>query len=253
MDFVDSHISRHKRSCDVIMIHDSICYDIDMRRLINGSNMTGKKITAYTIQKAEEVIKNINQTDILILHVGVNDLKTHNVEESFQQYVSLVNSALSVSNNLVLSLMTPSAADFLNDKISKMNNLIASEFENSAKIALCLNNNFCRQGKILQQLYWNDTKLSRDQGVKILASNLRRTIFSRDESINLNKSQMPKRQNFDRQHQNRAYANKPLYQRPSHNTHRGNGFQNLRGDQFQSNNNLMNSSLASALLSVLSG
>ncbi|CAC5396211.1 unnamed protein product [Mytilus coruscus] len=62
--------------------------------------------------------------------------------------------------------MTPSEADFLNDKISTMNNLIASEFEKSAKIVLCLNNNFCRQGKILHQLYWNDTKLSRDTGVK---------------------------------------------------------------------------------------
>ncbi|CAC5386200.1 unnamed protein product [Mytilus coruscus] len=251
-DFVDSHISRHKRPCDVIMIHDSICHDIDMRRLINGSNMSGKKITAYTIQQAAEVINKIDRADTLILHVGVNDLKKHNVEESFPQYVSLVNSALSVTNNLILSLMTPSAADFLNDKISTMNNLIASEFEKSAKIVLCLNNNFCRQGKILHQLYWNDTKQSRDQGVKVLASNLRRTIFSRDDSVNTNNSQMPKRQSYDRQHQNRAYANKSLYQRPSHNTHRGNVFKNPRSAQFQSDNNLMNS-LASALLSVLSG
>ncbi|CAC5377213.1 unnamed protein product [Mytilus coruscus] len=251
-DFVDSHISRHKRPCDVIMIHDSICHDIDMRRLINGSNMSGKKITAYTIQQAAEVINKIDRADTLILHVGVNDLKKHNVEESFPQYVSLVNSALSVTNNLILSLMTPSAADFLNDKISTMNNLIASEFGKSVKIVLCLNNNFCRQGKILHQLYWNDTKLSRDQGVKVLASNLRRTIFSRDDSVNTNNSQMPKRQSYDRQHQNRAYANKSLYQRPSHNTHRGNVFKNPRSAQFQSDNNLMNS-LASALLSVLSG
>ncbi|CAC5367452.1 unnamed protein product [Mytilus coruscus] len=252
MDFVDSHISRHKRPCDVIMIHDSICHDIDMRRLINGSNMTGKKITAYTIQQAAEVINKIDRADTLILHVGVNDLKKHNVEESFPQYVSLVNSALSVTNNLILSLMTPSAADFLKDKISTMNNLIASEFEKSAKIVLCLNNNFCRQGKILHQLYWNDTKLSKDQGVKVLSSNLRRTIFSRNDSINTNNSQMPKRQSYDRQHQNRGYADKSLYQRPSHNAHRGNVFQNPRSAQFQSNNNLMNS-LASALLSVLSG
>ena len=105
----------------------------------------------------------VDRADTLILHVGVNDLKTYRMEESFQQYVSLVNSALSVLNNLVLSLMTTSAADFLNDKISKMNNLIASEFENSAKLALCLNNNFCRQVKILQQLFWKDTRLSRSR------------------------------------------------------------------------------------------
>ena len=60
-----------------------------------------------------------------------------------------------------------------------MNNLIKTLFENEERITLCYNNNFAKNGRVLYQLFFNDTKLSRNHGIRVLAGNLKRSIFPR--------------------------------------------------------------------------
>lgn len=41
---------------DILFLHDSICHEIDMRRLIAGSNRKGVKVITYTIEDASAVV-----------------------------------------------------------------------------------------------------------------------------------------------------------------------------------------------------
>jgi hypothetical protein len=41
---------------DILFLHDSICHEIDMRRLIAGSHRKGEQVTTYTIEDASFVV-----------------------------------------------------------------------------------------------------------------------------------------------------------------------------------------------------
>ena len=65
-----------KDSFEVLMLHDSICRDIDIHRLLQDTGKKGEKVVTYTIP---DVLKfcddKLEHASILILHVGINDLK----------------------------------------------------------------------------------------------------------------------------------------------------------------------------------
>lgn len=61
------------------------------------------------------------------------DLKTNSAEDTFRFYNELVNKAISKSNKVVLSLIPPSLAKYLNNKVQEMNDMIVSEFNGRTK------------------------------------------------------------------------------------------------------------------------
>ena len=50
-----------KDKADVLLIHDSICHDIDIKQLLSGSDKTGKKITAYTIKRRRRLYSRLKK------------------------------------------------------------------------------------------------------------------------------------------------------------------------------------------------
>lgn len=52
-----------------------------MRRLIAGSNINGEKHTTYTIEETSSFISEIDYVQTLLLHVGINNLKSQPAEE----------------------------------------------------------------------------------------------------------------------------------------------------------------------------
>ena len=105
------------------------------------------------------------------------DLKTNSAEDTFRFYNELVNKAISKSNKVVLSLIPPSLAKYLNNKVQEMNDMIVFKFNREDKVSICHNKNFCINGVINENLFSNNTRLSGDHGIKVLASNLRTTLF----------------------------------------------------------------------------
>jgi hypothetical protein len=89
---------------DVLMLHDSICRDIDIHRLLTNTDRKGFKRTTYTAQQFCEDLIHATTT---ILHVGINDLKEMSVEEAFEMYETAVDKLLEKSDGLLLSLVIP--------------------------------------------------------------------------------------------------------------------------------------------------
>lgn len=92
---------------DILFLHDSIWYDTDMRRLIAGCKRNGEKQATCTIEETSSFISQISYVQSLILHIGINNLKSQPAEEVFTQFVDLVNQALEKCDKLVISLPTP--------------------------------------------------------------------------------------------------------------------------------------------------
>lgn len=86
------------------------------------------------------------------------DLKTNSAEDTFRFYNELVNKAISKSNKVVLSLIPPSLAKYLNNKVQEMNDMIVSEFNREDKVSICHNKNFCINGVINENLFSNNTR-----------------------------------------------------------------------------------------------
>jgi hypothetical protein len=136
-----------------------------MRRLIAGSHRKGEKVTTYTIEDASFVVSEMNFAQIILLHVGINNLKSQPAEEVLSQFSNLVNLARTKSGNVVISLPTPSRTEYLNYRVQDFNTLIKSNFERLENLTLCLNSNFSVKGEIIDQLFFNHTKLSREHGI----------------------------------------------------------------------------------------
>ena len=86
-----------------------------------------------------------------------------------------------LSGNVVISLPTPSRTEYPNNRVQDFNTLIKSNFERLENITLCLNSNFSVKGEIIDQLFFNHTKLSREHGIRLLAEELEEIIISRNE------------------------------------------------------------------------
>jgi hypothetical protein len=97
-----------------------------MRRLIAGSHRKGGKVTTYTIEDASFVVSEMNFAQIILLHVGINNLKSQPAEEVLSQFSNLVNLARTKTGNVVISLPTPSSS--VGHRHLKSILLILSEF-----------------------------------------------------------------------------------------------------------------------------
>ena len=73
-----------------------------MRRLIAGSHRKGEQVTTYTIEDASFVVSEMNFAQTILLHVGINNLKSQPAEEVLSQFSDLVNLACTKSGNVVI-------------------------------------------------------------------------------------------------------------------------------------------------------
>ena len=88
-----------------------------MRRLIVGSHRKGEKVTIYTIEDASFVVSEMNFAQTILLHVGINNLKSQPDEEVLSQFSNLVNLARTKSGKVVISLPIPSRTEYLNNRV----------------------------------------------------------------------------------------------------------------------------------------
>ena len=119
----------------------------------------------------------VEKANLIILHVGINDLKSNPVETTFPKYAELVRKAKSKADKVLISMLTPSKEKELDDKVLEMNDKIFLQFSRKEGIMLSYNNNLrSRDHQPVDKLFFNNTKLSKE-GISILASNLRKTMF----------------------------------------------------------------------------
>lgn len=70
---------------DILMLHDSICREIDIQRLLRNSQSQRKgfKQVAYTAIETQKFSDNISYANTVVLHVGINDLKVCSADDAF--------------------------------------------------------------------------------------------------------------------------------------------------------------------------
>ena len=163
---------------DLVLIHDSICRNIDIDRLVDRSGLNGVKRFAGTLRDAEDLLDESDYLKVIILHAGINDLKSKSIEDTFSAYNRCVSKCRRITDRVILSLLTPSKDQTLGGKIVGLNNSILSSFQSSDKLTIYYNDNFNVRGKIIDKVFTQDgIHLSVGQGVRVLASNLRNCIF----------------------------------------------------------------------------
>lgn len=166
---------------DILFIHDSICNFVNINGLLAGSNRNGEKCVTYTIEDAKQKLEFVHSTKTLIVHVALNDLKKpdESAERIFDRYSTLINKATEIAEHIVLSLVVPTKFGKLNKKIQEFNEMVVTKFGSTAGISLCKNQNFISNGRVLFQLYQDAYKLSKENGTRVLAGNIRNTLFPR--------------------------------------------------------------------------
>ena len=98
-------------------MHDSICHDIDIHRLLAKSDHKGVKQTTYTVNQATEFLEKVGKCDLIMVHVRINDLKSQSVETVFPKFVELINEAISKANEVLISMLIPAREDALDKKV----------------------------------------------------------------------------------------------------------------------------------------
>ena len=96
--------------------------------------------------------------EVIIAHVGVNNLKTANFvsEKKHVDFVSAVNSLTQKCEKRIISLVAPT--DFQDDtnlffRSIEFNNKISREFKDKSNIIIC---NFAHRGDVIQKLFDSD-------------------------------------------------------------------------------------------------
>ena len=86
------------------MLHDSICKDIDLKQLLKSSNENSEKTFTPTIKDAKKYLEEVNHAETIILHVGINDLKSKPVVVVCSDLEDLTKMCLGKARKVILSL-----------------------------------------------------------------------------------------------------------------------------------------------------
>jgi hypothetical protein len=151
---------------DILMLHDSICREIDIQWLHRNSQSQRKwfKQLAYTAVEAQKFSDDISYANTVVLRVGINDLKVCSADDAFYEYEITVNKLLKKTDCLLLSCVT------------EFNEKIKSRFSKVNNIRISFNSNFINDGRICVNLHKDAVRLS-PQRTSVLASNLKKCLF----------------------------------------------------------------------------
>ena len=72
--------ARQSKNRNTILLHDSICKDINLQLLLKGNRENSEKTFTPTTKEVRNYLQKINQAETTIMHVGINDLKTKPVD-----------------------------------------------------------------------------------------------------------------------------------------------------------------------------
>ena len=94
---------------------------------------------APTIEHALETVNKLHKSEIIIIHTGVNNLKSQSPEYVASQYRTLLQEASRKADHIVLSLPIPSFTKPWNDKINQFKQLVENGVRDSPVITVCNN------------------------------------------------------------------------------------------------------------------
>ena len=168
-----------KQKPSIMLIGTSNIKDIDPERL--SSNFNTEKHIAYTFAEAEKVIKGVtNKPDAVAFHVLTNELKSNSSIEcvsKLQNLIKLTEEKMPSTKILISQATNRSDDQNLNLKVNTINSLI-NELgnEDSSKFSICDNTSIGLNGQVKDKFIRDDGYHLSVDGVKVLASNIRKSL-----------------------------------------------------------------------------
>ena len=158
----------------IIVLMDSNRKFIDKNKLF--PNEKALILACPTIERGREILQQTKFVDqhTIIIHTGVNDLENCSPQEVSNKFCELLLSYKTTSPTvkIIASSITP-RKDHLNTAVKRANELIRNEIKKDQvkDIILIDNANLDKQ-----ELLFDAKHLNRKNGVKMLASNIKRTL-----------------------------------------------------------------------------
>ena len=186
------------------LIHDSTCKLINVTKLTARAGNNGSRMYAPTIEHALEAVNKLHKFEIIIIHTGVNNLKSQSPEYVASQYRTLVQEATRKADRIVLSLPIPSLTKPWNDKINQFKRLVEIGVRDSPVITVCNNNNFKYYDNPVAR-YLADDVHPNEEGTRVLAGNLIRCVFKPQTTQQNSNSYRPRNSRYsNRSHESLA-------------------------------------------------
>ena len=171
----DNPATKQKRiNSKIIVLTDSNRKFIDKNKLF--PNEKALILACPTIERGREILQQTKFVDqhTIIIHTGVNDLENCSPQEVSNKFCELLLSYKTTypTVKIIASSITP-RKDQLNTAVKRANELIHNELKKDQMkdIILIDNSNLDKQ-----ELLFDAKHLNRKNGVKILASNIKRTL-----------------------------------------------------------------------------
>ena len=92
-------------------------------------------------------------------------MKYQSTQDAFNNFLSLINAASKMSEEVVISFPTLVKLHVLNAKVNEFNSFITKTFQYSKHITIYSNPNFAKEGHVFEDLFFNNTNLSRTHDV----------------------------------------------------------------------------------------
>jgi hypothetical protein len=69
------------------------------------------------VNQITEFLEKVGKCYLIMVHVGINDVKGQPVETVFPKFVELINEAISKANEVLISMLIPAREDALDKKV----------------------------------------------------------------------------------------------------------------------------------------
>ena len=139
-----------------------------------------EKIIAYDFKNTEEVLRQIeDDPDIIVFHSMTNEMIDNDARYCVEKMKNIVGLARELHPNtkMVLSLPTPrSDSEIVNNNGQLISAMLKNDYVKDQNISLCDNSNLAFKGKPIGRFIENDGFHLSNQGITMLAANLRDNI-----------------------------------------------------------------------------
>ena len=172
---------------------------------MKGNYENSEKVFTPTIKDAMSYLDKINHAELIILHVGINDLKLKPIDVVSSDLEDLTKMGLEKARKVLLSLPLMCKNQELSYKVAGLVNMLFVKFSFTERLILIRNDNFANGGRIHENLFYDNIHLS-NEGVSVLAGNFTHALGT-----------------FRRPNMNRPQGRQDNHDN-IHNTFSGNGF-----------------------------
>lgn len=181
MSTLETSVLSTRERFDIILLHDSVCKDIDLKRLTNRNHQKTKKVLSHTISEAKSWVLKAEHTGTIMIHISINDLKVKTIDVVSAELEELTRLCLDKADKVILSLPLLCKDQRLASKVAGLVNMLFIKLNQVDRLVISRNDNFSEGGKVIDKLFRDSIHPSND-GIRLLAGNFKHALNAISDS-----------------------------------------------------------------------